>query len=59
MFMITNSIKPRMGKLILNNLTGNNWLEFCNGPLDSYFFKLTSDADCLELASEQSLSKPS
>ena len=59
MFMITNSIKPRIGKLILNNLTGNNCPEFCNGLLDSYFFKLTSDGDCLELVSGQSLSKPS
>ena len=39
MFMITNLIEPRMGKLVLNHLIRNNILEFLNGLLDSYFFK--------------------
>ena len=59
MFMITNLIEPRMGKLILNNLIGNNCPEFYNGLLESYFFKLTLESDFLELASGHSISKPS
>ena len=59
MFMITNLITPCMGKLILNHLIENNCLEFRNGFLGSYFFKLTLGSYCLELASGQSLSKPS
>ena len=47
--MITNLMELRMGKVILNRLTGNNCREFCNGPLDSYFFRLTLGNDCLEL----------
>ena len=47
--MITNLIEPRMGKLILSHLIVNNCLEFRNGLLDSYFFKLTLGSDCLEL----------
>ena len=47
--MITNLIEPRMGKLILNHLTGNNCQELCNGPPDSYFFRLTFGSDSLEL----------
>ena len=47
--MITNLIEPRMGKLILNYLIGNNCPEFCDGILDSYFIKLTLESDCLEL----------
>ena len=57
--MITNFSKPCMGKLILNHLIENNCPEFHNGFLGSYFFKLTLGSDCLELASGQSLSKPS
>ena len=49
MFLITNLIKSRIGKLIFNHLIGNNCLEFCNGFLGSYFFKLTLGSDCLEL----------
>ena len=50
MIMIINLIEPRIGKVILNHLTGNNCLEFCNGlTLNSYFFKLTLGSDCLEL----------
>ena len=49
MFMITNLIKPHMGKLKLNHLIGNNSPEFCSGLIDSYFFKLTLESDCLEL----------
>ena len=45
--MITNLIEPRMGKL--NHLFENNCPEFRNGFLDSYFFKLTLESDCLEL----------
>ena len=41
MFMITNLIKPHMGKPIRNHLFGNNYPEFHNGLLDCYFFKLT------------------
>ena len=41
MLMITNLIEPHIGKLILNHLIRNNCSEFRNGPLDSYFFKLT------------------
>ena len=41
MFMITNLIKPRIGKLILTHLIGNNCPEFRNGLLDCYFIKLT------------------
>ena len=47
MSMITNLIEPCMGKLILNHLFGNTRPEFCNGVLDSYFFKLTLGSDCL------------
>ena len=49
MFMVTNLIKPRKGKLTLNHLIGNNCPEFCNGVPDSYFFKLTLWRDCLQL----------
>lgn len=49
MFIITNLIEPRIGKLILNYLTGKNRSELCNGLLDSYFFKLALGMDCLEL----------
>ena len=49
MFMIINLIKPRMRKLILNHLIGNNCPEFRNGLLNSYFFKLNLGNDCLEL----------
>ena len=37
--MITNLIEPHMEKLILNHWIRNNYPEFRNGPLDSYFFK--------------------
>ena len=40
MFMISNLIGPRMRKLIVNHLIGNNCREFCCGLLDSYLFKL-------------------
>ena len=36
--MITNLIKPYMGKLILNHFIGNIWPEFWYGLLDSYFY---------------------
>ena len=49
MFMITNLIVPRMGKLILNNLIGNSNQEFRNGFLDSYLFQLTLGSNYLEL----------
>ena len=49
MLVITNVIELRMGKLILNHLIGNNYPEFRNGLLDSYFFKVTLGSDCLEL----------
>ena len=49
MFTITNLIEPRMRKLTLNHLIGNNCPKFRNGTLSSYFFKLTSGSDCLEL----------
>ena len=52
MFIITNLIEPRMGKLILNHLTGNNCPEFHNGLLDSYFFKLTLGSDFGNFVSE-------
>ena len=45
MLMITNMIELRMRKLII----GNNCLEFFNGLLDSYFFKITEGSDFLEL----------
>ena len=32
---------------MLNHLIGNNRPEFCNGLLDSYFFKLTLGSDLL------------
>ena len=48
MFMITNLIEPRMGKLILNHLIGNNRPEFRNGFMDSYFFKRTLKSNCLK-----------
>ena len=48
--MTTNLIEPRIGKLILNHLIGNNCPEFLNdGLLDSHFFKLTLESGCLEL----------
>ena len=47
--MITNLIKPRMGKLMLNHMIGNTYPEFRNGILDSKFFKLTLGSGCLEL----------
>ena len=49
MFIITNSIKPRTGKLILNHLFRNNYQDLCNGLLGSYFFELTLGSNCLEL----------
>ena len=49
MFMITNFIETRMGKLLLGHLIGNNYPEFHNGLLDSYFFKPTLGSGCLEL----------
>ena len=49
MFMNTSLIEPRMGKLTLHHLIGNNCLEFRNGLLDSYFYKLTLGSDCLKL----------
>ena len=49
MFMITNLIGLRIGKLLLGILIGINWPEFRNRLLDSYFFKLTLGSDCLEL----------
>ena len=52
MFMITNLIKSRLEKLVLNHLIGNNCPMFRNGLLD--FFKLTSGSDYLE----ESLPKP-
>ena len=57
--MITNLIKPLIGKPILNHLIGSNCPEFGSGLLDSYFFKLDLKSDCLELFSGQSLLKPS
>ena len=45
MFMITNLIEPRTGKL--KHFIGNNHPEFCNGTLDSYYFKLTLGSDFL------------
>ena len=47
--MITNLIKPGMGKLILNHFNRNSFPEFRNGFLDSYFFKLTLGSDGFEL----------
>ena len=49
MFMMTDLIEPRMEKLILNHLIGNNCPVFRNGSLGSYFFKLTLGSDYLEL----------
>ena len=49
MFMITNFIETRMGNLLLSHLIGNNYPEFHNGLLDSYFFKPTWGSGCLEL----------
>ena len=49
MFMITNFIETRMGKVLLGHLIGNNYPEFHNGLLDSYFFKPTLGSGCLEL----------
>ena len=46
---IIDLIQPRMGKLILNHLIGNNCPESCNGLLYSYFFKLTLGSHCFEL----------
>ena len=48
-FMMTNLSERRMGKLILDDLIGNNCPEFRNGLLGSNFFKLTLGSDCLEL----------
>ena len=45
--MITNLIEPPMGKLIVNHLIGNTCLKFCNGLLNTYFFKLTLEKGCL------------
>ena len=55
--MITNLIKPRIRKLILNHLTGNNCPEFPNGLLDSHFFRQTLGYDCVEFVSGQSFQK--
>ena len=49
MFMNTNFIEPRIGRLILINLIGNKTPEFCNALLDSYLLKLNLGSDCLEL----------
>ena len=49
MFMITNFIETRTGKLLLGHLIGNNNPEFHNGLLDSYFFKPTLGSCCLKL----------
>ena len=46
MFLV---FEPRMRKLILNHVTGNNCPEFRNGLLGSYFFKLALEMDFLEL----------
>ena len=46
MFMITNLIELRMGKLMLNHLIVNNCPELRDGLLD---FKLTLGSDCFEL----------
>ena len=60
MFMITNLNEPCIGKLILNQLIGNNCPEFRNELMGSYFFKLTLGSDCLELCFwTVALSKPS
>ena len=40
LFMITNLIELRIGKLILNHFIKNNCPEFPNGILDSYFFQI-------------------
>ena len=48
MFMISNLIEPRLGKLILH-LIGNNCPEFRIGPLDNCFFKLTLGSNWLKL----------
>ena len=49
MFMVTNLIEPRMGKLISNNLIGNKCPGFRDGLLGSYFFKLTLGSVSMEL----------
>ena len=48
MFLMTNLIEPRMEKLIINHLIGNNCPEFRHGFLDLYFFKLIVGSDCLK-----------
>ena len=55
--MITNLIKSRMRKLMLNYLICNNCPEFPNGFLDSHFFRQTLGNDCVEFASGQSFQK--
>ena len=40
MFMITNLIEPRMGKLMLNHLIGKNCPEFLNGLLWDFVFSI-------------------
>ena len=42
MFVITNLIEPRFGKMILDYLIGKK-------TVHSYFFKLPLGSDCLEL----------
>ena len=49
MLMITNLIKPRMGKLMFNHFNKNNSPKFCNGFRDGYIFKLTLGSDRSEL----------
>ena len=57
MFMITNLIEPRMRKVTLNHLIGNNCPEFRNGLLNAYFFKLALGSGCLELCYRAGLFK--
>ena len=59
MFIITNLIEWRMGKITLNHFVGNNCPEFCNRFLDSFVFKLTLGCDVWNFVSRQLLSKPS
>ena len=49
MFIITNLIEPRMGKLILNHLIENSCPELAMDFWAVVFFKLTLRSDCLEL----------
>ena len=51
MFVITNLVETRFGKLILNHFIGINCPEFRRGVADSYFFKLTLGSDCLDFCS--------